>query len=705
MGTSLGYGQSVEYQYFNAPQPSQPIARIRQERLQRLREERQRRQPQSPQRDFSRGEWARPLQRPSQREAVARIPDVLPKVSKFTRDLTGNVANVIQPAIQSMKARSSTDPGAGGAESGPMETSATPHVSALTENTAQALALSPKAASGDSEAIERVRVGKAALILTSAFIASRVLGLLRTSLFAFVFGTSSTSDAYLQAFLIPELIFNIVSGGALLSAFIPVFTYYTTSRNDEKTAWHITSSILNLALAAMGGLALFAIVLAPALVPLYNPGLQDQDQLALITALTRIMLLQAVVLSAGVVTTSVLNAKQDFRLPAIGTVLYNVGLLLGLFPGMVFALSGQHNDSAAIFAATWGVVLGAILQVGVQVPGLMRAGMKYTFTFDWRHPGVRQIARQMVPRTLNAAMLYISIFVDRGLIQLLVVLLGLVSVNGLITQYYQAFQLVLLPLGVFGMSMSTAAFPTLADNVARGRLDRARTTIQATLRSILFLSIPSTVGLIILGFPIIQVVLQHGRYGLQEAQDTALPLAFFAIGLSGLAAVEILSRSFYAMRDSITPVVVSVAQFGLKIVLSLILINLAGVWGPVWGLGALAVSTSVAGLLEAWVLLWLLQKRIGSLQLRRMGWFVLRVLAATVAMGLCILIMRVVLDLMLVTTQGETLQLGGKLLALLKLMLEMLVGLFVYIRVTRYLGIEELAPLKRVLDRLKLSWI
>lgn len=120
------------------------------------------------------------------------------------------------------------------------------------------------------------------------------------------------------------------------------------------------------------------------------------------------MLLQSIALGAGVIVTSVLNAKQDFRLPAIGTVLYNVGLIVGLLPGVAFMLTGQHNDQFSIYAATWGVVLGAVLQMGIQLPGLRKVGMHYSFTFDWHHPGVLQIARQMVPRVINAAMLYIS---------------------------------------------------------------------------------------------------------------------------------------------------------------------------------------------------------------------------------------------------------------------------------------------------------
>jgi putative peptidoglycan lipid II flippase len=259
------------------------------------------------------------------------------------------------------------------------------------------------------------------------------------------------------------------------------------------------------------------------------------------------------------------------------------------------------------------------------------------------------------------------------------------------------------------LAIATAAFPTLSENVTRGRLDRVRNIIQDTLRTIIFMSIPSTVGLIVLGLPIIQVLLQHGAYTLAIATSTTIPLAFFAIGLTGLSAVEILTRSFYAFRDSKTPVIVSVSQFIFKIALSLLLINAAG-WGLAWGLGGLALSTSIAGLLEAFVLLWLLQERIGGLELRRLAVFAARVLLASLVMGLGVLIVRVLLDHILVTTnpQSQHLGFGGTITAMIKLLIELAIGLFIYIRVTRLLGLEEFwnqGPIKRLLDRFRLSWL
>ncbi|WP_220207409.1 murein biosynthesis integral membrane protein MurJ [Reticulibacter mediterranei] len=697
MGTSLGYGQGMEYQFFDTPQPSQPMPQLRLERLQQLREERMRRQ---------------------QRRMQSDITTVIPWRNKGPASTpSGRLASPLPPP-RSISGRLGVPPVGIPPTPGVSPRSGSLPAAAPVQNGQAAPQLAP--ASGpaqDTAMIQRVRIGKATLILTFAFVASRILGLLRTSMFAFVFGTSGTSDAYLQAFLIPDLIFNIVAGGALSSAFIPVFTKYMVGEKDEKTAWHIATAALNLAIAVMIVLAFVAIVLARVLVPIYNPGIHDPKELDLIASLTRIMLLQAIVLGAGVMVNAVLNAREDFRLPAIGTVLYNVGLILGLMPGLFLAFTNQRNDNLAVYCATWGVVLGAVLQVGIQIPGLRKVGMHYSFkNFDWRHPGVIQIGRQMVPRIINAAMLYTSTFVDRGLIQLLVVVVVAKGVDGLITQYYQSMQLMLLPLGIFGMSVSTAAFPTLAENVAKGRLDRVRNTILETLRSILFMSVPSSVALIVLGFPIIQALLQHGRFSLSDAQSTAVPLAFFAVGLVGLAAVEILTRSFYALRDSKTPVVVSVGQFIFKIALSLLLIN-AAVWGPQWGVGALAFSTSFAGLLEAVVLFWLLYQRLGDMQIKTLSLFIGRVLGAAAAMGVALLIARFIIDWLfkifalvpflswMDTLSTPSLGLMGTLAAFIKLLIYIFVGLFVYIRGARLLGIEELGPVRRVLNRFKLSWI
>jgi putative peptidoglycan lipid II flippase len=699
MGMTLGYGQGTEYQYVNVPQPSQPIAQLRQERLQQLREERMRRQ-----------------QRRMQPDATVVFP--WRNKEKRTGSLLNRQGSVSSPLPSGALPSGELSPAEGEDSITPVRysTAAPPnlqidHAANIPGNNELQSAAS---SAQDTGMIQKMRIGRAASILTIAYVLSRVLGLVRTSMFAYVFGTSAVSDAYLQAFLIPDFIFNIVAGGALSSAFIPVFTNYMIGENNAKKAWHVASAALNLALTIMVAFAAIAIIFARQLVPLYNPG-ESASQLDLIASLTRVMLLQSIVLGGGVIVTSVLNAKQDFKLPAIGTVLYNVGLIVGLLPGAYFALSGHHNDQFAVYAATWGVVLGAIFQVGIQIFGLFQVKMQYSFTLDWRDPGILQIARQMLPRILNSAMVYMSIFVDRSLILLLIGIAGVASVGGLITQYYQASQLMLLPYGIFGLSLATAAFPSLAENVTRGRFDRMVATILETLRNMLFMSIPSSVGLIVLGLPIIQVLLQHGLYYLKDAQSTAVPLAFFAVGLPALCAVEILTRSFYAMRDTRTPVIISILQFILKIAVSLVLINIAAVpaLGTSWGMGALAFSTSLANISEAIALFILLRQRIPGLSIRPLAIFLGRVLTAAGAMAVGLIVVRLILDRILNTTGAQTMGLIGTFEAMIKLVIEIAIGITIYGYAAKFLHIEEvssldrfkrfLGPVKRVMDRLKLS--
>lgn len=586
---------------------------------------------------------------------------------------------------------------------------------------------------------QQVSLVSAALIISVALIASRVLGLVETSLFTVVFepggASGAVTDAYQQAFLVPDLIYNVISGGALMSAFIPVFNMYMLGERDEKTAWRIASIALNLSVLLMVVLALLVIVFARQIVTLYNVGPDPRQvkqyaiylaHLNLIATLTRIMLLQAVFMGASVVVMSVLNARQHFLLPAIAPVLYNVGLIVGLIPGLVLVLTHQRNDVVAVYAATWGVVIGAFCFFAVQLFGLRRVGMRYSFSLNWRSAGIRRIAKQMIPRIANAAMVNVSTAIDRLFIEVLIVIFGSALLQGLIAQYVFAFGIVLVPLsGV--MAVCTAAFPRMTEYVAAGRIDRFRALVIETLRSILFLAIPCSIGLMLLSYPVIQVLYEHGSLNQNEAQSMAIPLFCFALCLPGLAIIEILTRSFYALHSSVTPVIISIGQFIVKIALSVLLLNFtlrliqAGIGAymhiplpPVLlngalGMGGLAIATSIAVLLEAVVLLWLLRPQVGGLQLRPLTSFTLRVLIASLIMGAGLLVVRLLLDNLLVTTGSDgrtSLGIVGILLALVKLAIIGGVGSFIYLRVSRIvktLESREISSVYRLLSRLHLS--
>ncbi|MBE3558073.1 MAG: murein biosynthesis integral membrane protein MurJ [Ktedonobacteraceae bacterium] len=568
-------------------------------------------------------------------------------------------------------------------------------------------------------------IGQAALVITVALFAARFLGLLRNALFTAVFQPGVVSDAYNQAFLVPNLIYNVVAGGALASAFIPVFNIYVLRKRDEQAAWRLASAALNLAGLGLIMLGLVAILFARPLVMLYNPGIRESAHLNLIVELMRTMMAQPILLGISVVVNAILYARRRFLLPAVGQLLYPVGLILGLLPGLVLVLLHQRNDLFAIYCAAWGVNLGAALMLAVQIPDLFKVGMRYSFSFDWRHPGIRQIVRLMGPRVLNAMMLNFSQAVD-------LFLLSLLAFAGFVTQYNLANSVMMIPLGMV-MGVATALFPSMTEYVAEGRIERLQALVGETLRSILFLSIPSCIGLMLLSLPVVQVLYEHGSFTLNNAELTSIPLVCFSLGLPGLAAVEILTRTFYALHDSKTPVAVSIAQFMLKIMLSLLLINpviwlvrngpgkllhstlMPDVLADSWGMGALAFATSVAVLVEAAALLWLLHRRIGGLRLRSLAGFAGRILLASLIMGLVIVALRLLLDFLLVTDGGAGQSNGDQTLTAIeiavvafKLAVVAGAGCFVYLKAARrlkLLGHAELAPVQRVLTRLHLAWI
>lgn len=697
MGSSLGYSQSIQYHSISIPQPSQPMPRLQQEREDRIRQLRQSRLQQS------REDRMRRQQRRINPDATTifsrrKEHHVLPENRSVLPPTIGEKPGQSGPV--SLDAPFDARAGLPKSPSGGL---AQPLVR-RTNSAALSLAAEP---AQDTGMIQRVKVARASSLISGALMLSSVLGLLQTFLFTYVFGGGVDGDAYLQAYLIPNLIYTVVAGGALSSAFIPVFTAYSVGKKDEKTAWYVASSALNLSVVAMIAFSIIGFFLAPLLVPIYAHG-SPQSEIDLIVTLTRIMLIQAIVLGSGVIVGAILNTKQDFGRTALGTVLYNVGLILGLLPGFFLTFHERTNSpgEAAVYAATFGVVLGALLQIGVQLPGLSKVKMRYSLVFDWRHPGVIQIVRQMIPRIINAVMLSFSTAVDRFLLSFLGAVVAAHLLTGLINEYFQAFSILLLPVSIFGSSVSTAAFPTLAGYVARGRLDRVRSIILETLRGILFLTIPSAVGLIVLAFPIAQTLLEHGNFTLQNAQFTSIALLFFAIGLPALAAVEILTRSFYALQDSKTPVTISVAQFILKIALSIILINMA-TFGVQWGMGALAFSTSIAGILEAVVLFILLSQRIEGFDLRALLGFFGRAAVASGVMAVVLFIARLGLDSVIDTTSTDKLFIPGILMALTKLLIELGVGSVAFLVVARLLHMEEMNTglVRRVLNILRVPWL
>lgn len=454
----------------------------------------------------------------------------------------------------------------------------------------------------------------AAAILMASFVGSRLAGLGRDMAISYEFGTSPELGAYLAAFRLPDLLFQLVAGAALASAFIPTFARYQAA-GEEKEAWLMTSSLLNLIGLGTLGLSLVALVAAPWLVPLMVPGFEPQYQ-DLTVRLTRIMLASPVFFGVSAILGSALNARRHFLLPGLAPILYNLSITGG---ALLLA------RPLGVEGLAWGVTAGSLAHLLVQVPGLRRQGLVYRPVISLSNPGVREVARLMSPRVLGLAFVQINFLVTT-------ILASTLAPYSLPALNY-AWLLTLLPLGIFGVAISSAVFPTLAEEAAQAGGESMGRTLYATLRTILFLTVPASVGLIVLGQPLIALLFRRGAFDELSAQATYWALVFYSLGLLGHGMVEILTRGFYAARDTRTPVAIGVATMGLNVALSLALM------GPL-GHGGLALSVSVAASLEALLLLRAARGGLPQQSPAGLGSSLARTCAAAAVMGVAILALR-----------------------------------------------------------------
>lgn len=450
------------------------------------------------------------------------------------------------------------------------------------------------------------------------FILSRLLGLARQMVISALFGTSGALDAYMAASRIPEMIFMIIAGGALGSAFIPTFADYLT-QDDHAGAWCMASAVVNLVVLALTVLASLIALFAPLLVQTaIAPGFTP-DQQALTTRLLRVMLLSSIIFGASGVAMSALNAYQHFLLPALAPSVYNLAIIGG---GLLFA------PRIGVMGLAVGSVVGSALHLLVQVPGLFSHGARYVPSLGFQNDGVREVGRLMAPRVLGTAIVQINFVVSNSLASQM----G----TGAVSAINYAWMLMLIPQGVFAQAVGTAAFPTFASQVAQGRYAKMRDTLSSTLRAIFFLSLPATMGMIVLGQPLIALLFERGAFKSGSTEAVTWALSFYALGLIGHAGLEVVARAFYALHDTLTPVWVGAVAVAVNIALSLALPGAFKVlgWPPYAGL---ALAMSVATLLNLVLLLLLMRRRMAGLQDRRLLITVFKGVLATLIMGLALL--------------------------------------------------------------------
>jgi putative peptidoglycan lipid II flippase len=424
----------------------------------------------------------------------------------------------------------------------------------------------------------------ASLILTAAALASRVLGWIRLLVIGSQFGASRELDAYFAAFRIPDAIFQLVVAGALSAALIPVFQQYR-ARGQDVEAWQLASSIINLVLIALAGLSLLMAIFAPVLVPVIAPGF-DAPTTELTIRMTRVMLLSPVLIGMGAVVTGILNSHQQFTVPALAPLLYN----LAIIAAAIFLAPIMGVEGLAV-----GVAIGSLAHLVIQLPSLARVGQRYDLTIGLGHPGVRRVAWLMGPRMLGLAAGQLNFLVSTVLAS------GLPE--GSLTAYNYAFQLSQIPVGVIGVSIAVALFPTLSQDAALGRIGDIRRQVVNAVRVLIFVAAPLTAVMIVLREPLTAVFYQYGEFGQAAMERTASTLLFFAIGLGGHIVVHVLARTFYAMQDTRTPVMWAIVAVAVNVPL------MAWLVGPM-GVEGLALALSISAVLEVIGLLWSLHRRI-----------------------------------------------------------------------------------------------
>ena len=446
------------------------------------------------------------------------------------------------------------------------------------------------------------QIARAAGTVMAAMVLGQLFGLAAKALLAGAFGTAAESEAFFAANRFSEILFNLVAGGALASAFVPTFTGLL-AQEDRPGAWRLASATANVVVLVLTILAAVAALLAPLVVRyVLAPGWSatDPEKERLAAELLRIQLPAAVIFGLSGLVMGILNAHQRFLYSALAPAVYQLGWIFGLLvlaPGM-----GVHG-------LAWGVVIGSALHLGLQLPALFRlAGRRYLPTLGLDYPPLREVIRLMGPRLVSVAVTQLNFLLNTYLASY--------QPEGSLAGISLAFPLMIMPQAAIAQSIGIASLPTFSAQVARGRLDEMRASLGATLRGVLLLALPASLGLILLRVPLVQLIYQHGEFNAHSTELVAWALLWYAAGLVGHSLLEVVTRAFFALKDTRTPTIVTTIAMGLNLVFSLgfsALFSAVG-WLPH---GGLALANSLATFLEVGTLLVLLRRKAGGLGGRR----------------------------------------------------------------------------------------
>lgn len=539
-------------------------------------------------------------------------------------------------------------------------------------------------------------IARSAGIVSIAVMGSRILGLVREQVFATFFGAGFAMDAFIIAFRVPNLLRDLFAEGALSAAFVTTFSQ-KIAKEGERAAWRLANLVSNGLFLVITTIVVAGIVFAPEVVNLLIDPAKYQSGSAtaaetydLAVTMTRIMFPFLLMVSLAAVAMGILNTKDRYGVPASASTMFNVGSIVGglacaylLSPDYILAVfQGRPADSSGISRAIIGMAIGTLaggmLQWLIQVPSLRSVGFRWQPILSFRDEGVRQVIRLMAPAIIGSAALQVNVFVNTKFAS------GLGE--GPVSWLSYAFRLIYLPIGIFGVAISTATLPVASRAAALDNLDDFRRTIASSLRLTFLLTIPSAVGLIVLSRPIISLIFERGRFDAFDTEQTAIALSYNAIGLTAYSAVRVLAPSFYALKDTRIPMIASLVSIVTNYAVANLTVNYLRI-----GHRGLALSISAVAIGNFLLLFFFLRRKLGGIEGRSLAITFLKVSIASSVMGaLCFLLSNFLRDLF---------GLQSLLQRILNVGLTILAGLAAFYITASILRIPELNKLTNVIRR------
>ncbi|MFC1546650.1 murein biosynthesis integral membrane protein MurJ [bacterium] len=449
-------------------------------------------------------------------------------------------------------------------------------------------------------------------VITASTLFSRILGYARDMAIANYFGAHAIADAFYVAYRIPNLLRRLLGEGALIAAFVPVYTGYLTNK-DEEDAKRFLSTLATFLSIALIAITIAGIYFAPLILKVIAPGFAvSSEKFTLAVTLTRIMFPFFIAVGISALFMGILNSHHVFLYPAISPCFLSLSELAFMFLICPF----MENP---ITGLAMGVVCGGMLQALFQLPVILRRKIRFSISFNWRNEGFRRVALLMLPAAMAVSVDQLSAFID-------VICASWLKVGSISALYYSN-HLTLFPMGLFGVAVSTVSLPALSRAASYNNFDEIKSTLNTSLRFMIYCMMPSLVGLAVLAYPVVRLLFERGKFNNIATVMTSQALVFYTLGLTAYASVKILSTAFYSLKDTKTPVKTGSISMIMNAELNLILMQYMQVRG-------LAFATAIASTFNALMLFYFLRKKIGRLGLKKMTIDTIKIIISAGIMGI-----------------------------------------------------------------------